>query len=301
MATSIPRDVALHEAILWSANHSGFSHKLLVGWFNHTTIERTPLPYLPENIPPRSAPNTFVDCIGDYFLFQHITEPTRFREGQNPILDDLIFTSESEMLEQLKYCDHAALEFNFIFSIISSNLNRTALLYDKGDYEKMKQLFNRDWTQVLQSMNPQEAFDTLEKSLHQATGLYIPSKVIIDVGKRKKHHAWIRCLNTKSGEHYQDYIRARNESFRHDKRAYVDNIAMQVETSTERGVMSTVNILTKQLCRHTQASVSIANDKEGNPLKTEEAQAKRWFEQFSEVLNRESITIATDPPPPHTK
>ena len=27
----------------------------------------------------------------------------------------------------------------------------------------MKQLFNRDWTQVLQSMNPQEAFDTLEK------------------------------------------------------------------------------------------------------------------------------------------
>ena len=34
-ATAIPRDVALHEAILWSANHSGFSHKLLVGDFNH--------------------------------------------------------------------------------------------------------------------------------------------------------------------------------------------------------------------------------------------------------------------------
>ena len=72
------------------------------------------------------------------------------------------------MLEQLKYLDppggsnHAALEFNFIFSI-KKNINRTVLLYDKGDNEKMKQLFNRDWTQVLQSMNPQEAFDTLEK------------------------------------------------------------------------------------------------------------------------------------------
>ena len=84
------------------------------------------------------------------------------------------------MFEQLKYLappggsDHAALEFNFIFSITSSNLNRTVLLYDKRDYEKMKQLFIRDWTEVLQSMNPQEAFDTLEKSLHQATELCIP-------------------------------------------------------------------------------------------------------------------------------
>ena len=50
----------------------------------------------------------------------------------------------------------------------------------------MKQLFNnRDWTQVLQSMSPQEAFDTLEKSLHQATELCIPSKVITDVGRFK--------------------------------------------------------------------------------------------------------------------
>ena len=38
------------------------------------------------------------------FFFQYITEPTRFREGQNPI-DDLVFTNESEMFEQLKYLD----------------------------------------------------------------------------------------------------------------------------------------------------------------------------------------------------
>ena len=90
--------------------------------FNHHTIEWTPSPYLPENIPPGSPTNTFVDCIRDSFLFQLITEPTRFREGQNPTLDDLIFTNESEMLEQLKYLappggsDHAALEFNFILA-----------------------------------------------------------------------------------------------------------------------------------------------------------------------------------------
>ena len=58
------------------------------------------------------------------------------------------------------------------------------------------------------------------------------------------------------------------KSARHDKRTHVDNIAMKVETAAERGEMSTVYRLTKQLCRHTKASVSIAKDKEGNPMTT---------------------------------
>ena len=158
------------------------------------------------------------------------------------------------MIEQLKYLapsggsDHAALEIIFIFSIKSTN--RTVLLYDKGDYEKMKQLFNRDWTQVLQSMNPQEAFHTLEKSLHQATELCTPSKVITDVGRfklswmnkhairkaRKIYHAWIQYLNTKSGEHYEDYIRARDESSHESRRASKDfekELAAETKTNNK--------------------------------------------------------------------
>ena len=84
---------------------------------------------------------------------------------------------------------------------------------------------------------------------------------------------------------------------RHDKTAYVENIAMKVETAVERVDMSTVYRQTKQLCRHTHASVNIVNDKEGNLLTTEETQVKRWVEHFSEVLNRESVTITADPPP----
>ena len=89
----------------------------------------------------------------------------------------------------------------------------------------MKQLFNRDWTQILQSMNPQEAFNTLEKVYTRHLSL-LNKIVITDVVRfkpmcmnkqalrkaRKKYHAWIRYLNTKSGEYYRDYILARNES-----------------------------------------------------------------------------------------
>ena len=58
------------------------------------------------------------------------------------------------------------------------------------------------------------------------------------------------------------------KSARHDKRTHMDNIGKKVETAAERGEMSTVYRLTKQLCRHTKASVIIVKDKEGNPLTT---------------------------------
>ena len=77
----------------------------------------------------------------------------------------------------------------------------------------------------------------------------------------------------------------------------MDNIAKKVVTAAERGEMSTIYRLTKQLCRYTKTSVSSVKDKEENPLTTEETQAKRWVEHFSEVLNSELVTITAEPPP----
>ena len=67
------------------------------------------------------------------------------------------------------------------------------------------------------------------------------------------------------------------------------NIVMNVETAAERGEMSTVYRLAKQLCRHIQASVSIVKNKDRNPLTTEETKA----------LNIESVIITADPPTPN--
>ena len=55
----------------------------------------------------------------------------------------------------------------------------------------------------------------------------------------------------------------------------MDNVAKNVETAAEIGGMSTVYRQTKQLCGHTQSSVSSVKDKEWNPLTTEETQANR--------------------------
>ena len=115
------------------------------------------------------------------------------------------------------------------------------------------------------------------------------------------------CLNKKEQLQLEYSIKDKGikKSARNDKKAHVENIATKVQTSAEKGEISTVYRLTKQLCSHTQASVSIVKYKEGSPLTTEETQANRWVEHFSKVLNRESVTITADTKPqppthPHT-
>ena len=100
-----------------------------------------------------------------------------------------------------------------------------------------------------------------------------------DTWRRIKERKTIKSkiLNTKSKRiqerlqlEYSIKDKEIKKSARHDKRADVDNIAIKVETAAERGEMSKFYRLTKQLCRHTKASVSIVKDKEGNPMTTDE-------------------------------
>ena len=41
----------------------------------------------------------FICAIQDCFLFQHVTEPTRFRENEIPNLLDLILSSDETMIQ----------------------------------------------------------------------------------------------------------------------------------------------------------------------------------------------------------
>ena len=62
----------------------------------------------------------FLDVINDLFLFQHITDPTRFRQGDTPSLLDLVFTNELDMINKMNYLlplgnsDHVCIQFNMV-------------------------------------------------------------------------------------------------------------------------------------------------------------------------------------------
>ena len=107
-----------------------------------------------------------------------------------------------------------------------------------------------------------------------------------------------KILNTKSKriqerlqKEYSSKDKEIKRSTRQDKRGYVDKLADKAETAAQKGELSTVYRITKQLCIHTKVAASIVKDKDGNALTTEQMQAKRWAEHFTEVLNTEAPTI----------
>ena len=75
-----------------------------------------------------------LEGIKDFFLFQHVREPTCFREGQIPSILDLILTNEENMVEKIDYLpslgksDYVVLGFNFncfIEKVLSSQKSTT--------------------------------------------------------------------------------------------------------------------------------------------------------------------------------
>jgi hypothetical protein len=78
------------------------------------------------------------------FLFQHIKEPTRFREGQSPTLDDLILTNEEAMIDNIEVgtplgkSDHAVLTFDFLCAATLEIQAAKRLNYNKADFESMQ-------------------------------------------------------------------------------------------------------------------------------------------------------------------
>ena len=104
----------------------------------------------------------FIDTIQDCFLFQHVTEPTRFRENEQPSLLDLILSKEENMVQDLTYLppleksDHVCLQFKTIQkkldpvrkapvpNIFKANYDA---IRDELDYVNWSELLNKSFTE----------------------------------------------------------------------------------------------------------------------------------------------------------
>lgn len=239
---AIPMDGELHKLISSITAQSGYHMKVIVGDFNLNRISWTPDPVLPAVTSEDSAEHKFVECIRDSFLYQHITEPTRFRSGNIPTCDDLLFTSYENNVSNLSYeaplgrSDHAT-----ITCILHSNIkplqnNRVIYNFNKGNYQKMRTLLEKDWDSLLGNKSVQEATNLIETIYKTAAEECIPKSQMSSNKKAKpiwmnrsafrkvkrKHSGWLRYLNTKQGETYKEYIRCRNESSHESRDARKD-------------------------------------------------------------------------------
>ena len=108
------------------------SHLVMItGDFNYSDINWTNW-CLSDSL--HSPSQHFIETLQDCYLFQHVTEPTRFRTGHSPHILDLILTHEEGMISELQHLlglwksDHICLVFNLnLYATAAPGLN-----YNKG-------------------------------------------------------------------------------------------------------------------------------------------------------------------------
>jgi endonuclease/exonuclease/phosphatase family metal-dependent hydrolase len=70
---------------------------VITGDFNYKEID-----WMNEFSQP-SKESVFISALQDCFMYQHVTEPTRYGQNENPNLLDLIISSDDSMIRDLSY------------------------------------------------------------------------------------------------------------------------------------------------------------------------------------------------------
>ena len=86
------------------------SHILIMGDYNYPSID-----WIAQTAETEQE-QLFLDKFRDWFLWQHVDRPTRYRHGQSANILDLVMTNEENMLDLVSICepigksDHATLQ-----------------------------------------------------------------------------------------------------------------------------------------------------------------------------------------------
>ena len=204
----------------------GYNHIIITGDFNRKHINW-------ESITsPKNEDQAFLEAIRDSYLIQHQLTPTRGRGRDKPSLLDLVFTNVEHSIEYIDThnpignSDHSIIKFGYR-CIPEEMPPKITLVYDKADYNKMKEMLNINWQEEFKHCidNVEDQWTIFTDKYHHAVNECVPKK-IVRVGKkkfkhvldkktlakkRKKYRLWQRFLQTSDGKIYTEYRRCSNQ------------------------------------------------------------------------------------------
>jgi len=180
-----------------------------------------------------SSDYKFVEAMKNCFLFQHVTQPTRYRYDQTPNVLDLIFTNEENMVTDLKVLaplgksDHGVLSFTLHCYIETDITEVSRRQYNKGDYDQLRCNLNIDWEAVLAPFDgdPETQLKLFNKIVEKEVDTCIPSykfrlgsnlrKIPVNAEfrrlNRRKRRLWTRYMESKDRTKYLEYCKFRNK------------------------------------------------------------------------------------------
>ena len=309
--TAAKYDDNLNRMLISMTALPNYIQKYCVGDFNYNKIQWTPQPIPPSENSADTPEQRFVECIRDTYMYQHISEPTRYREGNRPTIDDLVFSSEANSITRISHqsclgkSDHEAITCHIQVKSLTTNTSKVFYSYDKGNYHQMREMLSINWEDTLNGLSTQEAMNKLEILYNEAVEECVPKREHSTSCKpkplwlnksairkcRRKHSAWIRYLNTKGGEDYSKYIRERNaanKEVRKSRREFEANIAKECKTNS-KGVW---NYIKKQ--RKSGNAMPDLKRKDGSYTTNDEEAAEALSEQYYETFTKEDTTNLPD-------
>ena len=130
----------------------------------------------------------FIATLQEHHLYQHVCKPTRYRDGQETSLLDLILTTEEGMVENLEHSpglgesDHECLFFT-LNCYRDTPITRSTPNYHKADYATIRNRLDPiDWISKLRG-SFSEAYPIFVKELGTAMKGCIP----VRINRRKKN------------------------------------------------------------------------------------------------------------------
>ena len=214
--------------------NAGYKNVIIVGDFNYPNINWCPEPVIVTNHRDINHPeNKFVDSINDSMLHQHISKPTRDREGQISKIDDLVFSSDSDLIFNIEHTghlgssDHQILEFETASMFYEKTFKpQIRMKYHQTDFDAFKAHLDLDWETLLHDKTAEESYSLFLDKYKEACQMYIPTERVVKNNKynkpiwmrpatlnliKRKRKTHIRYLNTRSQQDKQAYNTVRNE------------------------------------------------------------------------------------------
>ena len=313
-AKAVQLDDDLHKMMIHMSTEANYKNVLMVGDFNHPQITWTPAPVLAGNHNENHPDVKFIDAINDSMLHQHVQHATRDRENQNSTLDDLILTSDPELVSDVEHLghigasDHQCLKFDVNFQHTKVKPAQTKrYLYPKADFTKMKNLLDINWDAELEGKSADEKYNFFLQKYNTACQESIPTVTVKSSDKwekpiwmkpatlrliQRKHSKHTKYLNTKNKDDKTNYNKIRNEvtsKTRSDRLAFERNISKEIKNNN-KVFWRYVNAN-----RSTKATIPDLLKKDGTKATTDEEKAEVLNEQFSSVFTKED----TDNLPEH--
>ena len=278
---------------------------VLIGDFNHPSIDWSST--VANGI---RIDRMFHGTILDNLLNQLVAQPTRYREGQKPTLDDLVLVNDANLVEDIEYkpplgnSDHVCIMVKVKHKAICQDTRSkdTRFIYNRGQYEDMREALQAiDWVTHLEDKDTTSAWDTFKGIMEANIALFIPTiapgkkkatkkSVYLDKEAldkvRRKNHAWKEYMRDKTVTSYDSFAKERNElrvMTRRKKENFESKLAHEVKDNP-KAFWNYAN-------RKTSSKDSMPDlvGIDGVTAKTDTEKANALNSQFASVFTDESI------------